>query len=357
MSTRRDFIKNASKASALAVLPTNIWKGTFDLNHTVKADQKIWASLIHLSFNMWEDHNDLIDHPTNINLRARVFDPNLRLDEALWNDVLLKMKQSGMNMILIDVGDGIQYQSHPEISVKGAWSHEKLRAELRKIREMGIEPIPKLNFSTGHDAWLGEYSKMVSTPKYYDVCKNVINEVVDLFDKPRFFHIGFDEEDYENQKYYNHIVLRNNDAWWKDFYFFVDEVEKAGSRSWIWSDMAWHYPDIFFNKMPKSVLQSNWYYGSDFKDTSFIRVKNYLELEKHGYDQIPCSGYYQGHDAKHYSETGISGTVEFCKKHIDDKRLFGFMQTNWRPVVESFRKDIMRSIELTGEAKKLYSKI
>jgi hypothetical protein len=56
-------------------------------------------------------------------------------------------------------------------------------------------------------------------------------EVSDLFDKPRFFHLGMDEENAEDQKWLNHVVIRQHDLWWHDFYFFVDQVEKNGSRA------------------------------------------------------------------------------------------------------------------------------
>ena len=97
------------------------------------------------------------------------------------------MSQQGMNMVLVDLGDGVKYESHPEIAVNNAWSTARLKQELAKLREMGLEPIPKLNFAAGHDVWLGKYSRMVSTDIYYGVCKDLIEEVSALFDKPRFF--------------------------------------------------------------------------------------------------------------------------------------------------------------------------
>ena len=38
--------------------------------------------------------------------------------------------------------------------------------------------------------------------------------------------------------------------------------------------------------MPKSVLQSNWYYGAEFSE-KIGYVKAYLDLEEYGYDQVP----------------------------------------------------------------------
>ena len=79
------------------------------------------------------------------------------------------MTRAGLNMIVIDLGDGVRYQSHPEIAVKKAWSPARLRRELKKLRDAGLEPIPKLNFSTAHDAWLGPYAGIVSSKTYYQV--------------------------------------------------------------------------------------------------------------------------------------------------------------------------------------------
>ena len=45
--------------------------------------------------------------------------------------------------------------------------------------------------------------------------------------------------------------MRQFDLWWHDLYFYVDEVEKAGSRAWVWSDYVWHHPELFYERMPK----------------------------------------------------------------------------------------------------------
>src|SRR5690349_20435771 len=105
----------------------------------------IWGSLLHLSFNMWSDR------PAADWLEYVGAEPYLRFDQSLWDDLLRQMAGAGMHMIVIDLGDGIQYESHPEIAVQGAWSIHKLKQELAKARALGLEVIPKLNFSTSHD--------------------------------------------------------------------------------------------------------------------------------------------------------------------------------------------------------------
>ncbi len=309
----------------------------------MKRQNKIWGCLLHLSFNMWEEY--ISPHRP-----FRGYRPDLELSESLWNDSINLMAQEGCNMVVIDLGDAVKYKSHPEIAVNNAWSVSRLREEIKRIKSLGMEPIPKLNFSAGHDTWLGEYSKMVSTNVYYKVCSDLITEVCELFDHPRFFHLGMDEESNGNQHYYKYVVVRKNEVWWGDFYFLVSEVEKNGSRAWIWPDyILWSEPEEFLKKMPKSVVQSNWYYGEKLNPKDHY-VKEYIDLNKNGYDQIPTGSY---HD---YNTGSIGSTVEFGKKYLDDSKLLGFLQTFWRPTIEENRDRIIGGIKLLGKAKRTYYK-
>jgi len=333
MTNRRTFIKQAAAATVLTSMPNVL------LPQDKTANKMIWANLIHLSYNMWEDsippkyrdENYICTTCQEAREWAHPLRPNLTFDDQVWDALLKEMAAVGMNMVVIDVGDAILYESHPEISVKNAWKPEKLKAELAKMRKMGLEPIPKLNFATTHDIWLKDYSRMVSTDIYYGVCKDLIEEVSALFDKPRFFHLGMDEELASYQTRQDYAVVRQNDLWWGDLYFYIGEVEKNGVRPWVWSDYAWHKPDVFFRKMPKSVLQSNWYYGASFdmktlKEPTKTYVKLYDDLEKYGYEQVPTG-------SNHSVPENFERTVEYCKKVIDPSRLMGFMTAPWRPTL------------------------
>jgi len=297
----------------------------------------IWANLLHLSYNMWADRE--MPGREGEHLSAR---PYLRFDAGLWNELLRTMAAAGLNMVVIDVGDGVRYESHPEIAVRRAWTRDRLKRELAKVRRLGLEPIPKLNFSTCHDAWLGPYSRCVSSDAYYAVCRDLIAEVIELFGKPRFFHLGMDEETAAHQRHFDYAVIRQHDLWWHDFYFYVDQVEKGGARAWVWSDYMWDNPKTFFQKMPKSVLQSNWYYSPAFNQR-IPAVKAYLDLEAHGYDQAPTGSNWSVPD-------NFQKTVSYCRKRIAPKRLLGFLQTSWRPTLEAFRPRQFEAIEAVGEA-------
>jgi len=350
MTNRRKFIQQAAAAGIAASVPTALFSQQ-------KPEQSmIWANLIHLSYNMWEDNTTPKYKDDNYQCTscqearewAHCFRPELTFDDSTWNVLLKQMVAAGMNMVIIDLGDGIQYESHPEIAVKNAWTPAKLKVELAKMRKMGLEPIPKLNFATTHDAWLKEYSRMVSTDTYYGVCKDLIEEVSILFNHPRFFHLGMDEETAAHQVNQNYAVIRQKDLWWGDLYFFIGEVEKNGIRPWIWSDYAWHNAEIFFRKMPKSVLQSNWYYNASFDLNTLTGVnKTYVELynklEANGYDQVPTG-------SNHYVPTNFESTVDYCKKLIDPTRLSGFMTAAWRPTLDSCLDRHKEAIDQVGNA-------
>lgn len=306
-----------------------------------RPEERIWGYLLHLGYNMWADRD------AERELTYYTARPYLQCDDAVWNDLLPKLAEAGANMVVIDLGEGVRYDSHPEIAVEGSWSKEKLRGELEKMRGLGLEPIPKLNFSTSHDAWMGEYSRMVSTPKYYEVCKDLIAEVSELFDTPRFFHLGMDEETAGHQKHFAYAVMRQYELWWHDLYFLVEQVERANVRAWVWSDYIWHHHDEFLEKMPKSVLQSNWYYDKEF-GTDITYVQAFLDLEAHQYDQVPagCGTSFWGNN--------LPELVTFSQEHIAPERLKGFLQTVWRPTKEDCRAAHQEAIESLTEGKRRF---
>lgn len=300
----------------------------------------IWGYLLHLGYNMWSDREcDAEFGCTHVSAK-----PYLRFDDSLYDALLTEMANAGINLVVLDIGEGVRYESHPEIAVEGAWTTGRLREELAKMRSLGLEPIPKLNFSAAHDAWLGEYARMVSTPAYYRVCADLISETCALFETPRFFHLGMDEETSEHQKWYAFSYVRQHDLWWHDLNFYLAQVKKAGVRPWVWSDYIWNHNAEYLAKMPTSVLQSNWYYGNDFTPEN-VESRAYLDLATQGYDQIPtaCTNPRWADDAN------FASTVSFCREHIAPQHLVGFLQSVWRPTLEEFREAHLNAIRRVAE--------
>jgi len=310
-----------------------------------KSKEMMWAVLLHLGYNMWKEQDARY---TDEDADYTYASDELLCDDNVWRELTDKMAEYGLNTLVIDLGEGVRYESHPELSVKGSWSKEKLKNEIKRLRDIGINAIPKLNFSACHDEWLGEYSRCVSTQRYYDVCRDIINEVIDLFDKPEYLHLGMDEETDFHQRHFNISIIRKGEAWWKDFYFFVDLVEKADVRSWIWSDYIWKNKEVFLRKMPKSVLQSNWYYDKSFsseKENSSADLGAYKLLEEYGYDQVPTGSNWN-------CQENFERTVSYCKNNITPEHLKGFMQAPWSPTILQRRYYHLHALDLAMHAKK-----
>jgi hypothetical protein len=303
----------------------------------------MWGVLLHMGVNMWSDIPVMSWGPyKGDDLKLLCQADHLRFDETVWQALTARMKAAGMNQVVIDLGEALQYESHPELSVNGSWTVGRFRKELARLRGMGLEPIPKLNFSTAHDAWLKEYGRQVSTPVYYKVCAELIREVCAIFDRPRLFHLGYDEETAGHQAKYSIAIIRQGDLWWHDFLFFVKQVEDQGVRPWIWSDYYWNHPEEFLNRMPKSVLQSNWYYGAAFEPEKQKYVKTYQDLDKAGFDQVPTGSNWS-------NDVNFKGTVEFCRKNLAPERLKGFLMAPWFFTLPAWQEKNMQAIAQVEE--------
>ena len=309
----------------------------------------IWGALLHMGTNMWSDipltrHSKYQGEDLDLLCQA----DHLRFDETVWRTVTGRMRKAGLNMVVIDLGEALQYESHPELAVEGSWTVERFRGELARLRALGLEPIPKLNFSTAHDIWLKEYSRQVSTSAYYAVCTDLIREVCAIFDTPRFFHLGYDEETPGHQANQSYMVVRQGELWWHDFLLLARTVEAQGVRPWIWSDYQWNHPEEFLNRMPKTVLQSNWYYGDVFGEDApggaavwpQVRkyVQTYLDLDRAGFDQVPTGSNWS-------NDVNFGGTVDFCRGNLSPERLKGFLMAPWFFTLPAWQAKLTEAVD------------
>jgi len=323
--TRKTFI---GSAVAAALAPNMAW---------AKSPEEIRAFLIHLGYNMWCDWvaND-VDLSTVEKNRP---DVKLRATDENWRACIDHCAKRGMNMVVIDLGEGIVWPSHPELAVAGSWSVEKLRAELARMRGLGLEPIPKVNFSATHNGWLKQYRRMLSTSTYYRVAEDVLRDCWELFDHPRFIHIGCDEETPSHQSNMQMVVVRKGDLWWHDLLHLVKTVEKLGARAWMWSDYGWEHAD-FVTRCPKSVLHNTWYYdecygGFDLeknKTADHDRLKLFYTLRDKGFEQVPCGTNWVSPTRKKANagaEDIIGSIVRLGRRDLAGRGLKGFMMAPW----------------------------
>lgn len=327
---------------------------------------KIWSLLVHLSMNMWGNEKKKF----------------LDFDEEAWQEILKLASSEGVDTIVLDVGDGILYDSHPELAIEGAWTKKKLCSEIKKAAEMGISIIPKLNFSAFHDIWLGEYGKMVSTQEYYQVCSDLINEVFRAFNSPAYIHLGMDEEDADHFPQEEGVfVCRFGKQLWYDLNFLLDCVRKTGATPWIWSDCLFNYPEEFRKHIKTDdVLISPWYYHAlkeehytlisssqeyidyyskgvyanmeltyveeDIFNTRFR--KNALSNAEYGYKYVPCVSVYNK------CKYNTPDVVEYFKEKAPEESVLGFMTAPWLSTKKENLPEFEKSIRLLGEAREKF---
>lgn len=349
--TRRSFIGGAAAAAAALSV-----KGA-----SVKP-QEFRAVFLPWGRNMW---GEALPKGVKSLKKGRLCNDRVKFDEAKWRQLVDHLILRKMNTVVIDVGEFPIYPSHPELAVKGSRSPDWVLKEVRRLKKLGLEVIPKLNFSTAHDAWLGDYGRMVTTEPYYKACGDIIRDTAEMFDHPRFLHIGYDEERVSHQKGF--ACIRTDEVWWHDFLWFVKTVEKAGMRPWMWSDYGWHNED-FVSRCPKSVVHNNWYYdewieGFDLnamkpKAPSRPLLELFVKLEKAGFDQVPCGSDWMSSKrskANASNDACMAGLVKFCRKNIAPERLKGFLMAPWVGGYEgkNFVKATKKSIDLLDEALKV----
>ncbi len=330
-----------------------------------------WAVLLHLGRNMWGD------------LRAQ---KEMHFDRDLWNKAVDKCAECGVDTIILDVGEGVRYKSHPEIGIPGSWEPEEITAEVKRLRGMGIALVPKLNFSTVHDAWLGIYERMVSTPIYYQVCKDLIEEAYEMFDHPEFIHIGMDEETprHADDKDYSYVALRLGDLWIKDCNYLIDCVKATGAKCHMWQSTFVHN-EAAYDAIPNDVVvgsshyyahnkekwhkiseQSEWereYYATRFPQRygytiDYIEEDPVLETKMKGRKKLFEKGFpvaivttnifikdNEIDEAEHIKAT-------YSQAEIDN--LDGFVACPWRFMDPEWEDAIIEQIELLGKAKEYF---
>lgn len=287
----------------------------------------LFTYLIHLSTNMWNDRDSLVYKNFTEEQKDEVLE-DLQVEWDKWDELIAFLSKNGFNTLLIDVGDAVVYERHPELAIRGSLTKDEFAKILEKIRTAGLTPIPKLNFSACHDAWLKKYSLMIGTSEYYKVCIDCLEEVAEMFDYPEYFHLGLDEECFKHQRNFGVATIRSPEVFWRDAYKLFNKCEQLGMQPWVWSDAYWHHPDTFLKYMPKSVLQSNWFYeayrGTD-KDGKCIQfaMQAYIDLDRFGYEQVPTGSTWT-------HERNFHDTMMFSKENLNPKLLKGIMAAPWK---------------------------
>lgn len=301
----------------------------------------MWSMLLNLGSNMWSKEGEKKRYTQD----TLPYHETMHCDKKVWEEVTSFLPECGINTLVINIGEGVKLDSHPEIAVPGAWSKNELKQELNRLRGMGITPIPKFNFSCAHNAWMKDYGFTVNTPEYHKFCKDIIEETIELFDTPKFFHLGLNDENGANQEYFPVTIVRSPKVMIEDANVLFDACLDKGVRPWIWMDPtvleSFGGKESFLANVPKSVLISNMYFGNIAPDYPSVPKKDqqaglihmtpagvfrnpektllYNFLDENGYDQIPAG-------SSHISRPNMLQTMTYCNETIKNKeKILGYI--------------------------------
>jgi len=148
-------------------------------------------------------------------------------------DIVKALAEYKMNTLIVDVEDGVEYKSHPEIKRHYSVPIQQLAELSDAARKADISVVPKLNFSKSgrnlHDMWMKPHWDHVSwlrnIDEYYKVASDVIAELVEVMQPDKYFHIGMDEDHYRSVEQYVDTIHKLREF-----------VSRHGLRTVVWND-------------------------------------------------------------------------------------------------------------------------
>ena len=281
------------------------------------------------------------------------YEPTVTKDIETFEKVCDKAAKSGFNKLLIFTGDALVYDSHPEIALPGAWTKTELKYQLDRIRSLGMEPIPMLDFSAAHDVWMGEYSKMVSTPEYYKVQSDLIAELCELFGHPSLFWLGMAGETAEVQQLFRLSVIRDPLLMAHDTAYLISECRKHGAKPWLCGELATQDKELFMKTVDRDVLIG----GFTVKDFSAARVLAgirpladfavFRTLAPEGYPITPALSAWRVRDVP-------EALISLLKGRIPHEAVKGFVRLTFFPVRKENEHKLYYEAEVNREQTALW---
>lgn len=174
------------------------------------------------------------------------------------------MAAAGLNLLVIDTKDGLEYASHPELRRPYTQPMSLLTDLAAHARSLGLEVALKLNFSQSdthrHNHWFRPHNQLFDSDEYWRRAFQIIDELIAAARPERFFHIGMDEDHWRSHRQYVAAIgtLRNG-------------LADRGLRTLIWNDSACQWPAAEHHKEksllaekagPRDVTHVLWDYGN-----------------------------------------------------------------------------------------------
>ncbi len=193
------------------------------------------------------------------------------LDLAL--EIVDAMAEAELNLLVIDLADGVKYKSHPELARRYSVPMASLRKIVARVQKQGIDVVPKLNFSGSgvnqHSHWLRPYNMPFEGEEYWRHVWALVDEAIDACQPGRYFHIGMDEDHWHSLRQFAETIN------------VLDEgLKERGLRTVMWKDCQDYSTAeackeksrASESKIAKDVIQVPWGYAR-VKDEEVRRLR------------------------------------------------------------------------------------
>jgi hypothetical protein len=193
-------------------------------------------------------------------------------------DFALKLKQNGMNTLVMEWEGTYLFQKHPLISNRYAYNKEEIKSFIKYCDSLGIDVIP-LQQSFGHVEYILRHERY----KHLREDQKDVSQVcpletegdkalfTDLYTElaathtSRYIHIGGDETYLlgHDAKCKLKAEKEGKSKLYTDYIkMLCDIVIKLGKRPVLWADIALKYPEAI-KSLPKETVFVDWNYGWD----------------------------------------------------------------------------------------------
>ncbi|MEI6492901.1 MAG: family 20 glycosylhydrolase [Verrucomicrobiota bacterium] len=213
---------------------------------------------------------------------------HIDLKRAMWRldylaDFVLRLRGWGFNAVLLEIEDKFRFSGHPALAHPDAPSHEEWRAWAQACESAGIEVIPLVQ-SLGHFEFVTARSEYASlreapdlaghldptNPAALPLVRGLIDEVVDVFQPRRYFHIGGDETQQLGRS--SRLKRFGMDALYlQQIVPLLRHVVRRGLRPLLWHDMGVSLPKTL-QKIPRTTLMVDWDYQITGPRSSTLHV-------------------------------------------------------------------------------------
>lgn len=246
---------------------------------------------------------------------------------------------AGFNFLIIDIKDAVIYKSLPHLKRNYSVPMRELKELVELAKSLGLEVVPKLNFSKSnihrHSQWLWNKQRESDTSLLWKDAVKAIDEIITAT-KPRFFHIGMDEDDTRSPEEYANALK-----------FLYGHLKKRKIRMVMWAECGhnwrqterWKEIPAIMN-LPRDVILMLWSYHLTLED--WVQ-----KLQRKGFDVIGTSASLKLKDED--KRTWYGENTRDWLKVLKKNKSFGHCLTRWIPTSSKNKSMLMEGIRETGK--------